>query len=293
MFARVRELGGFEAPVAAKVPEVTLLFWVIKIVTTGVGEATSDYLGSVSRVLAVGLGALGFAAALWLQFRVRRYVAAVYWLAVSMVAVFGTVAADGLHKGLGVPYIASTLFYAICLTVVFYVWYRSEGTLSIHSIVTQRRETYYWLTVLMTFALGTAAGDLTADRHALGIPHVGDCVRRVDPVARNRLEMRRLNSVFAFWFAYVLTRPLGASIADWFGKRRTLSGLGYGDGRVALIGTALIVVLVGYLAIARNDIQRPGRNDIQRPGRDDVHAPDAASLDDPDIDSLRSLPATE
>ena len=262
-----------------------MLFWVIKVLTTGVGEATSDYLGSVSRVLAVGLGALGFAGALGLQFRVRRYVAAVYWLAVSMVAVFGTVAADGLHKGLGVPYIASTLFYAICLAVVFYLWHRSEGTLSIHSIVTQRRETYYWLAVLMTFALGTAAGDLTAIAMHWGFRTSAIVFAGLIALPAIGWRLRKLNAVFAFWFAYVLTRPLGASVADWFGKRRTLSGLGYGDGPVALIGAAAIVLLVGYVAVARNDIQRPGSYEIQ--------ARTSGSLDDPDADSLRSSPVAE
>ncbi len=270
-----------------------MLFWVIKVLTTGVGEATSDYLGSVSRVLAVGLGALGLAAALWLQFRVRRYLAAAYWLAVSMVAVFGTVAADGLHKGLGVPYVASTLFYAICLAVVFFLWYRSERTLSIHSIVTQRRETYYWLTVLMTFALGTAAGDLTAITMHWGFRTSAIVFAGLIALPAVGWGARKLNAVFAFWFAYVLTRPIGASIADWFGKRRTLTGLGYGDGRVALIGTAAIVLLVAYAAIARNDIQRPGRNDIQQPGRDDIQPLEGAPLAAPDVGPLRSSPVAE
>jgi len=273
------------SPLAAKVPEVTVLFWVIKVLTTGVGEATSDFLGSVSRVLAVGFGALGFAGALWLQYRVRRYIAAVYWLAVSMVAVFGTVAADGLHKGLGVPYIASTLFYATCLAVVFCLWHRSEGTLSIHSIVTQRRETYYWLAVLMTFALGTAAGDLTAIAMHWGFGTSAIVFAWLIALPAVGWRLRKLNAVFAFWFAYVLTRPLGASVADWFGKRRTLSGLGYGDGPVALIGAAAIVLLVGYVAVARNDIQRRGSYEIQ--------ARTSGSLDDPDADSLRSSPVAE
>jgi uncharacterized membrane-anchored protein len=282
VLSRVRGVRQFPQPVAAKVPEVTVLFWVIKVLTTGVGEATSDYLGSVSRVLAVGLGGLGLAGALWLQFRVRRYHAATYWLAVSMVAVFGTVAADGLHKGLGVPYVASTVFYAMCLGVVFSLWHRSERTLSIHSIVTQRREVYYWLTVLMTFALGTAAGDLTAIALHWGFGTSAIVFAGLIVLPAIGWRVRKLNPVLAFWFAYVLTRPLGASIADWFGKRRSLTGLGYGDGLVALIGTAAIVVLVGYVAVARSDIQRPG-----------LRSPATAPTDDPAVHSLRSSPATE
>jgi uncharacterized membrane-anchored protein len=241
---------------AAKVPEITVLFWVIKVLTTGMGEAASDYLGKISLVLAGAVGALGFAAALWLQFRTRRYVAVVYWSAVAMVAVFGTMAADGLHVALGVPYVASTVFYAILLAAVFYLWRRSEGTLSIHSIYTRRRETYYWITVFVTFALGTAAGDLTAASMHLGYftSGVNFAIAIVVPaVAWWRL---RLNEVTAFWIAYVLTRPLGASFADWFGKPHHIGGgLGYGDGTVTLIALAAIAILVGYVAVTRRDIQ--------------------------------------
>ncbi|MGI8414609.1 MAG: hypothetical protein ACR2P2_00045, partial [Nakamurella sp.] len=152
----------FREPLAPKVPEITVLFWLIKVLTTGMGESTSDYLAGLNRVLAGAAVMLGFAIAMWLQFRTRRYVAAIYWLAVAMVAVAGTVAADILHIGLGIPYLDSTIFYALVVTVIFWLWYRSQGTLSIHSIVTRTREIYYWITVLATFALGTAAGDLTA-----------------------------------------------------------------------------------------------------------------------------------
>src|SRR5450432_3601671 len=152
-------LGVFREPFAAKVPEIGVLFWVIKLLTTGMGEATSDYLVAGNLVIAAAVGFIGFAIALWIQFRVRRYIAAAYWFAVMMVAVFGTMAADVLHKSFGVPYIGSTIFYAIVLAIVFYLWNKQERTLSIHSIVTVRREMYYWAAVLATFALGTAAGD--------------------------------------------------------------------------------------------------------------------------------------
>jgi uncharacterized membrane-anchored protein len=132
----------FREPLAAKVPEITALFWVIKILTTGMGEATSDFLIKINILLGGVVGLLVFVLALWWQFRVRRYIAVVYWLAVAMVAVFGTLAADGLHVELHVPYIGSTIFYAVILAVVFYLWHRDEGTLSIHSIVTRRREAY-------------------------------------------------------------------------------------------------------------------------------------------------------
>ena len=245
-------------PLAAKVPEITALFWIVKVLTTGMGEAASDYLGEVSLVLAGAIGALGFTAALWLQFRTRRYVATVYWSAVAMVAVFGTMAADGLHVALHVPYVASTLFYAILLGAVFYLWRRSEGTLSIHSIYTRRRETYYWITVFVTFALGTAAGDLTAASMHLGYFTSGVIFAIAIVVPAIAWWRFRLNEVAAFWIAYVLTRPLGASFADWFGKPHHIGGgLGYGDGTVTLIALAAIAILVGYIAIARSDIQPP------------------------------------
>jgi uncharacterized membrane-anchored protein len=247
----------FPEPVAAKVPEIAALFWTIKLLTTGMGEATSDFLAARSLLLAAAVGGLGFAAAMWWQFRVTHYSAVTYWLAVAMVAVFGTMAADGLHKGLGVPYVASTLFYAIVLATIFALWRRSEETLSIHSIVTRRREVYYWLTVLATFALGTATGDLTASTLWLG--YFPSAVLFAGLILMPAIGWWRfkLNAVVAFWWAYVLTRPLGASLADGFGKSRKLSGLGWGDGAVAAVSAVVIAVLVGYVAVARNDIQRP------------------------------------
>jgi uncharacterized membrane-anchored protein len=152
-----------------KVPDITVFFWIIKILTTAIGESTSDYLVHVlDPVLAVVLGGIGFAIVLFLQFWTRRYIPWVYWLTVVMVAVFGTMVADVLHIGLGIPYLASTIFFAVALAIVFGLWYRFEKTLSIHSIYTFRRETFYWLTVVTTFALGTAAGDMTAVTLGLG-----------------------------------------------------------------------------------------------------------------------------
>jgi uncharacterized membrane-anchored protein len=246
-------------PLAAKVPEITFLFWVIKILTTGMGEATSDYLFVVRHnvILAGTVGFAGFAVAMWLQYRVRRYAALVYWFAVAMVAVFGTMAADGLHVELGIPYIGSTIFYAIVLAVVFWLWYRSEGTLSIHSIVTRRRETYYWLTVLATFALGTALGDLTATTLHLGYFASGILFTILILVPALAWWKFGLNEIVAFWWAYVLTRPLGASFADWLSKPRAITGLNYGDGQVAAVSAVIIAALVAYVAIRRNDIQPP------------------------------------
>jgi uncharacterized membrane-anchored protein len=248
---------GRREPLAPKVPEITALFWVIKIVTTGMGESTSDYLGDVSIALSAGVGILGLAFALWLQFRVRRYVAPVYWLAVVMVAIVGTGAADILHGQAHIPYIGSTALYAVVLAVVFSLWYRSEGTLSIHSIVSRRRETYYWITVFATFALGTATGDLTASTLHLGFLPSGIIFGVAMFVPLIGWLRFKPSPVFAFWFAYVLTRPLGASFADWFGKPRT-AGLGFGDGAVSGVTTLAIVVLVGYVFATRRDVQRHG-----------------------------------
>jgi uncharacterized membrane-anchored protein len=245
-------------PIAAKVPEITALFWLIKVLTTGMGEASGDYLANANLVLAGAIGALGFALAMWLQFRAQRYVAVVYWFAVMMVAVFGTMVADGLHVALGVPYVASTSLCAVVLAIVLYRWHRDEGTLSIHSITTSRRETYYWLTVLATFALGTAAGDLTATTMHLGFFSSGLIFAAVILVPAIGWWRFGLNPVFAFWFAYVVTRPLGASFADWFGKSHAIGGgLGYGDGTVSGLLLVVIAVLVGYVAVTRGDIQRP------------------------------------
>jgi uncharacterized membrane-anchored protein len=233
-------------PLAAKVPEITLLFWVIKVLTTGMGEALSDYLVAENLVLAGLVGLIAFLVAMRWQFWTPRYRAWPYWFAVAMVAVFGTMVADVVHK-VGVPYSMTTLLYSAAVGVVLLLWYRSEGTLSIHSITSVRRETFYWLTVLATFALGTAAGDFTAKTLGLGYFASGLLFAGIMliPLIGWRLGM---NPVFAFWFAYVITRPLGASFADWVGKDKSLGGLGVGDGVVAFIMTIAIVGLVAVAA---------------------------------------------
>ena len=164
-----------------KVPEITILFWVVKLLSTAMGESTSDYLvNRINPVVAVGLGGIVLVIALAIQFRADRYVPWIYWLAVLMVAITGTMAADVLHIQFHVPYSVSTPFFAIVLAVVFVAWYRTEGTLSIHSISTPRREIFYWATVMATFAMGTAAGDFTATTLKLGYPASGNSVLRTD-----------------------------------------------------------------------------------------------------------------
>lgn len=233
---------------------MTVYFWIIKILTTALGEATSDYLvHRFNPYLAVIGGFVAFVASLAIQFRMRTYVPWAYWLAVVMVAVFGTMAADVLHIQFGVPYIASTAFFAVVLTLVFVAWYRTERTLSIHSIFTPRREVFYWAAVLATFAMGTAAGDLAAYRANLGFLSAGLLFTAVFAIPGLVYRLAGLNAIFAFWFAYVLTRPLGASFADWLGKSRHAGGLGYGDGPVAFVLAAFIVGLVGYLTVSGAD----------------------------------------
>ena len=250
-----------------KVPAVTILFWVVKVLTTAVGESASDYLVHViDPVIAVGIGGLGLAVALTLQFRARRYNAWAYWFAVAMVAVFGTMAADVLHIVIGVPYLDSTIFFAVSLGVIFALWYAVEKTLSIHSIDTWRRELFYWATVMATFALGTAAGDMTAVTLHLGYLDSGllfagliALVTAAHYAARAVLDLEHRqqsrNAVLAFWLAYIVTRPLGASFADWTGKAASFGGLGWGDGVVTLVLSAMIVGFVWFLATMRIDVE--------------------------------------
>jgi uncharacterized membrane-anchored protein len=242
----------------SKVPEITAYFWIAKGLTTGMGESTSDFLvHKLVPEVAVVLGGVGLVIALVLQFATRKYVAWRYWLAVSMVGVFGTMAADALHVGLGVPYVASTIFYAIVLVVVFWSWHASEKTLSIHSIFTQRRELFYWAAVLATFALGTAAGDLTAVSFGLGYFASGLLFAAVIAIPAIGYWRLGMNSILAFWFAYVATRPLGASLADWLAVTQHRGGLALGTGQVSLVLAALIAMIVAYLSRTRKDVPAP------------------------------------
>lgn len=240
-----------------RVPEITSLFWIIKGLSTALGESTSDYLvHGIGPAPAVLLGFAAFIAAMVIQFTRHRYVAWSYWLAVVMVGVFGTMAADVLHAGLDVPYSVSTAVFAMVLIVVFVVWRRVEGTLSIHSIDTGRREFFYWSAVVATFALGTAVGDLAAISFKLGyalssLLFAGAIVLPAVGYARFGL-----NPMFAFWFAYVATRPLGASIADWLGKPNTDGGVGFGSGPVSLVLVSVIIALIMYLSVSRRDVQQ-------------------------------------
>lgn len=250
------------ARLQVKVPQITIYFWVIKLLTTAMGEATSDFMVyHMNRVLAVGLGALGLATALLIQFSVKRYVAWIYWLVVVMVSVFGTMAADATHIVLGVPYVWSTSVFFLVLMAVLWTWYRSEKTLSIHSIVTRRRECFYWLTVLSTFALGTAAGDMTATSLHLGYLTSGVLFSILLMLPFLGYRFMRLSATFTFWFAYIMTRPVGASFADLFGMAKSLGGLGVGKGHVSLFLSVWIVLLVAYLSVSKRDVPGDALNE--------------------------------
>lgn len=239
-----------------KVPKVTLYFWISKLLTTAMGESTSDYLvNRINPYAAVAIGFIILVIGLLVQFRARRYNPVTYWAAALAVSIAGTMGADVVHVALGVPYLISVIFYAAVLAIIFYVWQRSEGTLSIHSVYTRRRELFYWATVLATFALGTATGDLTAYSLHLGFLASGIVFAIVFAIPAVAYWRFRINPILAFWFAYIFTRPLGASFADWTGKSKDAGGLGWGDGPVTAVLAALIIILVTYLAVSRVDSQ--------------------------------------
>jgi uncharacterized membrane-anchored protein len=246
-----------------KVPEVTVYFWIIKVLTTAMGEATSDYfVHRVGLQNTTALAGIAFitgvilAVALVLQLRTTQYTAWAYWFTVVMVAVFGTMAADGVHVEFHVPYVVSSTIFSVALAAVFLLWYARERTLSIHSITTFPRECFYWAVVMATFALGTAVGDMTALAFHLGYLASGFLFTVL--IALPAIGWWRFgwNEVFAFWFAYVLTRPLGASYADWLAFPKNAGGLGIGHGVVAIGLSIVIVILVAYVALTGRDTPR-------------------------------------
>ncbi|GFZ31116.1 membrane protein [Clostridium zeae] len=241
-------------PILNKVPEITIFFWIIKVLTTGMGEVASDYfVNHIDPVIAVSIAGGCLAVSLVLQFSVRRYVPWIYWLNVVMVSIFGTMAADVVHVGFGIPYVISTMFFIVTLGIIFGIWYFSEKTLSIHSIYTRKREFFYWAVILTTFALGTAAGDMTASTMNLGYFFSGILFAIIIAIPAIAYWVFRINEVFTFWFAYIVTRPLGASFADWMGVSHERGGLGLGTGSVSLVLTIIILALVGYMAITNKD----------------------------------------
>jgi uncharacterized membrane-anchored protein len=241
-----------------KVPEVTIYFWVIKIMCTTVGETAADYLNvnlGFGLTNTTYMSAALLTAILAVQFRLRRYVPGVYWAVVVVISVFGTLITDNMSDHYHVPLTTSTPIFAAVLAVVFGVWYAFERTLSIHTIFTTRREAFYWLAILFTFALGTAAGDLSAEKFSLGygvsILIFGGMIAAV---AIGHYAFK-LNAVLAFWLAYILTRPLGASIGDWMSQHsKKYGGLGLGTTGTSYIFLACILALVTYLSLTRRDV---------------------------------------
>jgi uncharacterized membrane-anchored protein len=241
----------------SKVPEAVVAFWLTKALSTALGESVSDWLvHAISPVPAVLLGFVGFVVALLAQLRATAYRPWRYWSAVAMVGVFGTMAADVLHVGFKVPYVVSTALFVVVLAAVFGLWYRTEHTLSIHTIVTLRRELFYWAAVVATFALGTAVGDLTAVTAGLGYLAAAVVFGALILVPAAGYRWWGWNPVLSFWAAYVLTRPVGASVADWLGKPTHNGGLGVGSGLVSGVLAVVILGFVAYLARTRADAPR-------------------------------------
>lgn len=240
-----------------KVPEVTIFFWVVKILATTVGETAADYLNitlgfglqTTTAVMAVAL-----IVALTAQFRADRYIPWLYWLNVVLISIVGTLITDNMTDYLGVPLMTSTIVFAGLLIVTFAAWYAKERTLSIHSIFTRRREGFYWLAILFTFALGTAFGDLIAEKFALGYPlSLLLFAGLFAGVAVATLGFR-LNAVLGFWLAYILTRPLGASLGDLLSQPRDNGGLGWGTTVTSAVFLLVIVGLVWYLTVSKRDL---------------------------------------
>jgi uncharacterized membrane-anchored protein len=254
--------GGQAAPV--KVPAVKPYFWVVKLLTTAMGEAVSDYLvNDVNKYAAVVVGAMVFVAAMVWQFRTPVYRTWPYWTAVAMVAVFGTMCADVMHIVIGLPYKVSATFYAVLLAATFIVWYRTERTLDIHTIVPGSREVFYWLAVIFTFAMGTALGDLLATTFHLG--YLGSAFVFTGLILVPLVAWRLgANPVLTFWVAYVLTRPIGASYADYFGMPKHISGMGLGHGPVSIV--LIIACVASFTYLARTGIDQPDPLPAVQPG---------------------------
>ena len=237
-----------------KVPQVTLFFWIIKVLCTTVGETGADLL---STRLGLGLtitswimSALFVAALIW-QVRIKQYQPPIYWITVVLISVVGTLISDNLVDGLGISLVTTSIAFSIILAIVFALWHRSEKTLSIHTIFTNKRELYYWAAILFTFALGTSAGDLTAE--TLDVGYFWSAVVFAAMIAAVAVAyfVFKLDEILCFWIAYILTRPLGASIGDYLAKPVIAGGLGWGTIHTSLIFLGFILALVAYLTSSR------------------------------------------
>ena len=240
-----------------KVPEVTLYFWVIKIMATTVGETAADFLNFNLHMgltnTSILMGVL-LVAALALQIASRRYIPAIYWIAVVFLSVFGTLITDNLSDNFGVALTVTTTIFSIALIATFASWYASEKTLSIHSIFTTRRELFYWTAILFTFALGTAAGDLVAEGLQLGYATSALIFAGLITLVTAAHYWLKFNSIWAFWIAYVLTRPFGASCGDLLSQSPADGGMGLGTVGTSALFLLVILALVTYLSITKRDV---------------------------------------
>ena len=234
-----------------KVPEATVFFWIIKILATTVGETAADFLATNLHLGLTGTTIIMsglLVAVLSYQFRARRYIPGIYWLTVVMISIVGTLITDNLVENLGVALQTTAIAFTIALVAVFSAWHRSERTLSIHSITTTKREAFYWSAILVTFALGTAAGDLIAEQLNLGYWRSALMFASIIGLIAIAWKLFKLNSVLAFWMAYILTRPLGASIGDFLSQKRVDGGLGLGTVGTSALFLTTILGLVIFLS---------------------------------------------
>ena len=243
-----------------KVPEITLYFWIIKVLCTTVGETAADNLDTQFNLgltnLTYIMGSL-LIAVLVVQFRLKRYVPFVYWLGIVLISIVGTLITDNMTDNYGIALQLSTGVFTVILAATFAVWYRSEHTLSIHTIVTTKREAFYWLAVLFTFALGTAAGDLVAEKLSIGYLNTVFLFAGAIAVIAIAHWRFKMGPILSFWLAYILTRPLGASIGDYMSQAKADGGLGLGTTTTSLIYLGLILALVVFLQITKADQTPP------------------------------------
>ena len=240
----------------SKVPQVTIFFWIIKILCTTVGETFADFLNfnlGFGLTLTTIIMGIAFFIVLYLQFRATKYVPGIYWLTVVLISVFGTLVTDNLTDAMGVPLEVSTVVFAVLLGLTFLFWYLSEKTLSIHSIHTRKREAFYWLTILFTFALGTAVGDLYSEQLGLGYLNTGIIVVIIIACVFLAWKFLKLDGILAFWIAYILTRPLGASLGDYLSQPKVNGGLGLGTTVTSVIFLIAILAIIVFLAVTKID----------------------------------------
>ncbi|HZE87359.1 MAG TPA: hypothetical protein VE090_04080 [Methylomirabilota bacterium] len=254
---RQKQVASLSRQMLNKVPEITLYFWIIKILCTTVGETAADFLNINLSLGLTGttlvMGAL-LIIMLFFQFRARKYIPGVYWLAVVLISIVGTLITDNLTDNLGVSLITTTIVFGIALLATFSVWHKSEKTLSIHQINTEKREGFYWLAILFTFALGTAAGDLVAEKFDLGYLVSALIFAGLIALITVAYKVFKLNAVLAFWLAYILTRPLGASIGDYLSQSHDDGGLGLGTVGTSALFLIAILITVIYLTVTKKDI---------------------------------------